>query len=345
MDARMIRVAVIGCGYWGPNLIRNFSSIESCELRVICDTDPAQLAPLERQYPGCRTETDPQAVFAASDVDAVAICTPVRTHYALAAAALDAGKHVLVEKPLSDSVDHAQKLVELAEQKGLVLQVDHTFVYNSAIRAVRKMVDDGYLGDLLYVDSVRVNLGLFRSDVSVLWDLAVHDVSIISHLIDAEPEWVTCVGTSPYGEFENLAYLTIMYPDSLIAHAHVNWLSPVKLRSTLIGGSSRMVHYDDLAPSEKIKVYDRGVTVNGLLRDDDGTRKRALVDYRLGGMEAPYIEKVEPLEEVCLDFVRCCESGATPVVDGREGLSVVRILSAAAESIRKKGDRVSLAPS
>jgi predicted dehydrogenase len=267
----------------------------------------------------------------------------VHTHHPLAIAALEAGKHVLIEKPLADSVEHAQELVDLADERGLVLQVDHTFVYNSPIQAVRKMIVSGHLGDLLYVDSVRINLGLFRPDVSVLWDLAVHDVSIISYLIDAEPLWVSCVGSSHYGELENLAYLTIMYPNSLIAHAHVNWLSPVKLRSTLIGGSSRMVHYDDLAPSEKIKVYDKGVSVNGDLGIP--SRERALVDYRLGGMEAPYIEKIEPLERVCADFLRCIESGDTPLVDGREGLAVVRILAAAAESLRKTGDRISLAGS
>lgn len=298
-DAGSIGVAVVGCGYWGPNVIRNFSSLEGCELRAICDRDTDRLDALRRSVPQARLEIDFDALLRADDVDAIAICTPVRTHHPLAMAALDAGKHVLVEKPLSHSSESARAIVDRAKEKGLVLQVDHTFVYNSAIEAVRNMIDGGELGDLLYVDSVRVNLGLFQSDVSVLWDLAVHDVSIISHLIDTEPQWVSCVGSAHYGEFENLAYLTIMYPDNLIAHAHVNWLSPVKLRSTLIGGSNRMVFYDDLAPSEKIKVYDKGVSMNGSFATDAGRRERALVDYRLGGMAAPYLEKVEPLQRVC----------------------------------------------
>lgn len=344
-ESELVGVAVVGCGYWGPNVIRNLSALEGFDLRAICDRDPERLAPLARRYPQCRVETDFDALLAADDIAAIAICTPVRTHHPLAIAALEAGKHVLIEKPLAHSAESASEIVELARERGLVLQVDHTFVYNSAVSAIRTMIDNGELGDLLYVDSVRVNLGLFQTDVSVLWDLAVHDVSIISHLIDAEPQWVSCVGSSHYGPFENLAYLTIMYPDSLIAHAHVNWLSPVKLRSTLIGGSNRMVHYDDLAPSEKIKVYDKGVTVNGELAPRAPSRERALVDYRLGGMTAPYLEKVEPLERVCGDFLHAIRTGAKPLVDGNAGLSVVRVLEAAALSLSKNGDPVVLAGS
>jgi predicted dehydrogenase len=334
----MVGIAVVGCGYWGPNVIRNFSALEGCELRAICDRDAERLEPLSRLYPSCRTSRDFQEILAADDVDAVAICTPVHTHHPLTIAALEAGKHVLVEKPLAHSVRCGEEMVEAAQRAGRVLQVDHTFVYNPAVQAVRAMIDAGELGDLLYVDSVRVNLGLFQSDVSVLWDLAVHDISIISYLIDEKPLWVTGVGSSHYGAHENLAYLCIMYPGSLIAHAHVNWLSPVKLRSTIIGGSSRMVLYDDLAPSEKIRVYDKGVDA----QDSAGSRERALVDYRLGGMSAPYIEKREPLESVCNDFLSAIETGATPLVDGEAGLAVVRILEAVEESVRKNGDRISL---
>ncbi len=334
----MVGVGVIGYGYWGPNVARNLASLDGCDLRVICDADPLALDKITRLYPGCRTTTDCDEVFAAPDVDAVAICTPVHTHFPLARAALEAGLHVLVEKPLTNSLDSARALTELARKRNRVLQVDHTFVYSGAVQTIRSMIDAGELGDLLYVDSVRINLGLFQSDVSVIWDLAAHDVSIISSLIHDRPEWVSAVGSSHYGRFENLAYVTMMYPGSLLAHAHVNWLAPVKLRSTLFGGSKRMVVYDDLSPSEPVRVYDKGVS----LSDARTSRERALVDYRLGSMFAPHIEKSEPLNSVCADFVRCIEAGEAPLADGAAGVDVVQILEAAEQSILKNGERIFL---
>ena len=334
----MIGVGVVGCGYWGPNVIRNFIALPGADLRVVCDVDAARLEPLARLYPAVRTARDFREVLDAPDVDAIAICTPVATHFALAEAALKAGKHVLVEKPLTDSVETAEALVELADRSGRILQVDHTFVYNSAVQKIREIIDAGEIGDLLYVDCVRVNLGLFQRDVNVLWDLAAHDVSIISYLIDSPPLWVSAVGSAHYGNLESQAYVTIKFDDSLIAHLHVNWLAPVKLRSTLIGGSRQMIVYDDLDPSEKIRIYEKGVTLNS----DAGARERALVDYRLGDMFAPHLAKSEPLGLACDAFLESIRTGTPSLTDGRAGLGVVRILEAAQRSLRKDGDRVSL---
>jgi predicted dehydrogenase len=334
----VIGVAVIGCGYWGPNVVRNFAGLEGAEVRVLCDLDASRLAPLARRYPAVRATTDHRDALADPRVDAVALCTPVATHYALASAALAAGKHVLVEKPLTDSVADAERLVEQAARAGLVLQVDHTFVYNGAVSRIRSIVDSGELGELLYVDCVRINLGLFQSDVNVLWDLAPHDLSVVQHLIPERPVWVSAVGARHLGRFESQAYLTVKYGGSLLAHFHVNWLAPVKIRSTLIGGSKRMVVYDDLAPSEKIRVYDKSVVVSG----DRGARDRALVDYRIGDMFAPYVDKTEPLARVCQSFVRAIETGEAPPTDGRAGLEVVRILECAQASLARDGARVSV---
>jgi len=336
----MRNVAVIGCGYWGPNLVRVFSTLDGCTVRALCDLDPERAASLQRRYPATRTCTDARAVFDDPEIDAVAICTPVHSHYPLARAALETGKHVLLEKPLAHSAAAAEKLVRLAEDRHLTLQVDHTFIYSGAVRKIREIVDGGEIGDILYVDSVRVNLGLFQSDVNVLWDLAPHDVSIITHLVAAEPRWVTAVGSAHYGRVENQAYVTIRFDGSLIAHLHVNWLAPVKIRSTLIGGSKRMIVYDDLEPSEKIRVYEKGVTMH----NDPASRARVLVDYRTGDMFAPYIDKTEPLERSCRAFLDAIETGVPSVTDGRAGLAVVRILEAAQESMRADGKRVALAP-
>lgn len=334
----MLGIGVIGCGYWGPNVIRNFASIEECELRAVCDLDPERLGGVHRRYPAARATADALALIADPAVDAVAICTPIHTHFPLAHAALEAGKHVLVEKPLTDSVETAEALVEMAEDRGLTLQVDHTFVYGGAVRKIREIIDEGQLGDLLYFDSVRVNLGLFQSNVNVLWDLAPHDLSIMTHLIDRQPRWVSAVGSTHYGKHENLAYLTMKFDDMLIAHLHVNWLAPVKLRSTLIGGSQRMIVYDDLAPSEKVLVYDKGITHNA----DISSRNRALVDYRVGDMYAPHLDNTEPLNRVCRVFIDAVERGIRPPTDGLAGLRVVRLLEAGQQSLRKNGEQIAL---
>ena len=318
--------------------MRNFALLDDCELRSICDRDPARLEQIRRRFPGARATTDPNALFADPDLDGVAICTPIESHFELASEALQAGKHVLVEKPLTASVETAEMLVAMAEELGLTLQVDHTFVYSGAVRKIREIIDRQELGDLLYFDSVRINLGLFQSSINVLWDLAPHDLSIMIHLIDRLPRWVSAIGTAHYGEHEDIAYLTMKFDDSLIAHLHVNWLAPVKLRSTLIGGSKRMIVYDDLAPSDKIRVYDKGVTANA----DPTSRNRILVDYRVGDMYAPHIDNTEPVKRVCQAFVDAIGHGIRPPTDGLAGLRVVRLLAAAQESIHKNGERIVL---
>jgi predicted dehydrogenase len=334
----MIGVGVVGCGYWGPNLARNLSELEGCELRALCDQDPQRVARLARRYPAARATTDFGELLRDPDVHALAICTPVHSHFPLAQEALQAGKHVLVEKPLTHSVETARILVDLARRKGRVLQVDHTFVYSAPVQKLKGYVESGELGDLLYIDSVRINLGLFQPDVNVLWDLAAHDVSVLAYLVERDPEWVSAVGAAHFGTLESQAYVALQYEGSLLAHLHVNWLAPVKLRSTVIGGTKRMIVYDDLEPSEKIRVYEKGVT----LASDPGSRARALVDYRVGDMLVPHIEKFEPLERVCRSFVAAIETGTPTLTDGEAGLRVVRVLEAAQQSIRKGGERIAL---
>jgi predicted dehydrogenase len=334
----VVRTAVVGCGYWGPNVIRNLSAHKRSDLRAICDLDADRVAEIQRRYPAARGVTRFDDILRDPEIDAVAICTPVHTHHELASAALEAGKHVLVEKPLTHSAASAEALVRLAEARGRVLMVDHTFVYNGAVEKIKAIIDSGTIGEVLYFDSVRISLGLFQSDLNVVWDLAAHDVSIMNYLFDRDPLWVSAVGSTHFGALENLAYVTMKFEGSLIAHLHINWLAPVKLRSTLIGGSKQMIVYDDLAPSEKIRVYDKGVTLNGGETD----RARALIDYRVGDMHAPYIDKSEPLERVCSDFLEACLKGTMPRSDGRAGLRVVRVLEAAQESIKQDGNRVFL---
>jgi predicted dehydrogenase len=336
----MIGVAIIGCGYWGPNLVRNFHALDDAHVVAVCDRDPERLEAIQRRFPAVRAERELAHVLEDPDVDAVAICTPVETHLPITEAALDARKHVMVEKPLAHSVAAAETMVERAEQLGLTLHVDHTFVYTGAIQKIRALMDAGEIGDLLYLDSVRINLGLFQSDVNVVWDLAPHDTSIIRYLVGDDPAWVSAIGSAHYGPLESQAYVTLKYEDTRIAHLHVNWLAPVKLRSTVIGGSRRMIVYDDLEPSEKVRIYDKGVTLSG----SRAMRERALVDYRVGDMFAPHIDKTEPLELACQAFLDAIASGRPSPTDGRAGLAVVRVLEAADRSMRKDGERMAVGP-
>ncbi len=334
----MIRVAVLGCGYWGKNILRVFDSLEGCELRMACDPRPETLARAYGRSDAFRTTGDVNEVFGASDIDAVAICTPVDSHYSLARDALLAGKHVFVEKPMTHSLESAQDLAAVAEQTNLVLMVDHTFVYSGAVRKIRSIIETGDIGRLHYFDSVRINLGLFQPDVNVLWDLAAHDVSILLHLVDFEPQWVSAVGATHYGNFENQAYVTIGFEQSFLSHIHVNWLAPVKLRSTVIGGSRRMIVYNDLEPSESVRVYERGVTFN----NDPENRAHALVDYRLGDMFAPHVEKTEPLARGASSFRNAIVQGTPTDSDGEAGVRVIRILEAAQRSMQSEGRRLHL---
>lgn len=335
----MVGIGVIGYGYWGPNLVRNFSQAQGAQVIAVCDQRAERRSMVEKVYPSVQTYSEVHEMLSNPLVDAVAIATPVSSHYALAMQAMQAGKHVFVEKPFTANVTQAEQLVEQAEKRQLTLMVDHTFIYTSAVRKIKDLLSSGSLGQLYYYDSVRVNLGLFQSDVNVLWDLAVHDLSIMDYLIDRSPTMVAATGMSHVpGRPENMAYLTCFFNDSLIAHFHVNWLAPVKVRQTLIGCSEKMVVYDDIEMSEKIKVYDKGIIVG----QDDDTIYQRHVGYRTGDMWAPRIDNVEALKLEAEHFVECINNRERPLSDGHAGLRVVRILEAASRSMATRGQPVEL---
>jgi len=335
----MIRIGVIGYGYWGPNLVRNFADVGSCRVTMVSDTRPDRRALVEARYPGTATVADYHDLLRSPDVDAVAIATPVSTHFPIALEALHAGKHVWVEKPMTATSVDAIKLIEEANRRSLVLHVDHTFVYTGAVRKISELIKTGALGRIYYYDSVRVNLGLFQRDVNVIWDLAVHDLSIMDHVLPMQPSAlsVTAARHVP-GQPEDVAYLTLFFDDSTIAHIHVNWLAPVKVRRTLIGGSSKMIVYDDLEPSEKIKIYDKGLRLD----DQLGAKHQMLTGYRAGDMWAPQIEITEALQTEATHFIDCIEHARRSQTDGEAGLRVVRMLEAAAESMGGRGRIVEL---
>jgi len=336
----MIRVAVIGYGYWGPNLVRNFVEATGTAVHSVCDRRPERLALVQARYPGVRVTTDPEEVFADTAVDAVAIATPVGTHFELALRALQAGKHVLVEKPLAHSAEAAARLVDEAASRNLVLAVDHTFIYSAPVRKMRELVSTGELGELFYYDSVRINLGLFQHDVNVLWDLAVHDLTIMDYVLPQRPVAISATGARHVpNQTDNIAYLTLFFPDNLLGHVHVSWLSPVKLRQTLLGGSRKMVLYNDMDISAPIKVYDSGVTVS----TDEEKLHRMLVGYRTGDMLAPRVEAVEALKVEIEHFADCIEHNRRPLADGEAGLRTVTLLEAATESLAARGRPVEIA--
>jgi predicted dehydrogenase len=343
----MIGVGVIGYGYWGPNLVRNFMEAPGCRVVAVSDSRAERMKGMAARYPSVCGYNDAADLIADPKVDLVAIATPVYAHFDLALRALRAGKHVLVEKPMTSTSEEAQILIDEAASRRLMLAVDHTFVYTGAVRRIRDLVTSGDLGDIYYYDSVRVNLGLFQHDVNVVWDLAVHDLSILDYVIGQTPSGVTATGIGHVsGEPENIAYMTLLFPGNLIGHVHVNWLAPVKVRRTLIGGSQKMVVYDDLEPSEKVKIYDKGITLNG---NGNGSGNgngnalyRMLVGYRTGDMWAPQIEMAEALNVEAKHLITCLEQGTTPVADGHAGLRVVRILEAATQSLRERGRVIEL---
>ncbi len=330
----MIRVGVIGCGYWGPNLIRCFSECDGAAIEAISDLNPLRLAAMQRRYPAVRTTGSADELIADPRVDAVAIATPVVTHAPLAQKALAAGKHVLVEKPMTSSAESSERLIEEAARRKLVLMVDHTFVYTGAVRKIRELIADGQLGQPYYYDSVRVNLGLFQQDVDVIWDLAVHDVSILNYVLPLRPLAVSACGMSHVsGRAENIAYLTLFCENSLLAHVNVNWLAPVKVRRTMIGGSRKMIVYDDVEPSEKVKVYDKGIAVS---QDGEGIAQM-MISYRAGDVWIPQLDITEALKREASEFVGSIEQGRAPITDGFAGLRTVRILEMATRSMKEQG--------
>jgi predicted dehydrogenase len=337
----MIRVGIVGYGYWGPNLVRNFSEAPDTTVTAVSDLRPERLSLVNRRYPGVQTTTSVEELLANPAVDAVAISTPVSTHFELGMRALKAGKHVLIEKPMTGTSQEAMALIAEAERRGLVLMVDHTFVYTGAVRKIRDLIGGGQLGEPYYYDSVRVNLGLFQHDVDVIWDLAVHDLAIMDYVLDSHPSAVAATGMSHVaGGPENIAYLTAFFQKNLIAHINVNWLSPVKVRRTLIGGSKQMIVYDDMEPSEKVKVYDKGITVTG----GPESVYKMMIGYRTGDMFAPQLDMGEALRAEAQHFAHCIEHGTRPLTDGYAGLRVVRMLEAATQSMKKQGALVELQP-
>lgn len=331
----MIKVAVVGCGYWGPNLIRNFMASSHFELALVCDLDQAKLVQVMAPYPAVPITSNYTDILANDTIVAVTIATPVSSHFDLARQAIMAGKHVLLEKPFCQTVSQGEELVALAKENHVCLMCDHTFCYTGAVRKIKDCIDSGELGDVLYYDSVRVNLGLFQSDVNVIWDLAVHDIAIVDFLFPRRPKWVAAHGMAhTENALENIAYVILGYEDDFIAHFHVNWLSPVKIRKTLIGGSKKMIEWNDLVPAEKIRIYDKGISLSD---DDHAHKSKLLVSYRSGDILAPCIVQTEALAVMIAEFAASINEKRSPLTDGYAALNVLKILTAAQLSLDQGG--------
>ena len=337
-----VNIGIIGCGYWGKNLIRNFIEAENAWLSSAVDVDKEILGKINKRYPSLKVYEKYEDLFRVEEVNTIAIATPADTHYSIAKDALLAGKHVLVEKPFVCSVRQAGELIELAQKKSRVLMVDHTFLFTGATRKIKELVETNELGDILYYDSVRINLGLFQKDVNVVWDLAPHDISLMCYLLDKEPASVSAIGVAHLKEeMENIAYLTLNFEDNTIAHFHFNWLAPVKVRLTLIGGTEKMIVYDDTEPSEKVKIYDKKVRVINPSVSSESEYK-PLYDYRIGDMWAPKVDLSEALAYMCKEFVDSIIKERQPLSNGAFGLKVVKILEAAQKSIENNGKKIKL---
>ena len=333
----MIGIGVIGYGYWGPQIVRNIHGINGARVRTVCDKEPERLKRAKQAYSDIEVTTDVSGVLTSPHVDAVAVVTPVWTHFDLVKTALENGKHVFVEKPFTTTSQQAQQLIELAEKKHLRIMVDHTFLFTGAVKKIRQLIDGNELGSLYYYDSTRVNLGLFQHDVNVIWDLAPHDLSIMNHLIKDKAEAVVATGEKHLNCQEDVAFITVYFEHNIIAHINVNWLSPVKVRTTLIGGEKRMVVWNDLAADEKVKVYDKGVQIT----NREGVYD-LLVSYRSGDMWAPKVDQTEALKSACEYFVACVLEDKQPFNDGQAGLEVVKMLEAADQSMKERGRIVRL---
>src|SRR5438552_5619962 len=329
----MVRVGVIGCGYWGPNLIRNLLKVPGCRVVAVAEERSDRRQAIRHLSGQMKATTETGELVESNSIDAIVVATPISTHFDLAKACLEAGKHVLIEKPLTRTSAQARELIRLAQERRRVLMVDYTFNYSGLVRKLQEIINSGELGEIFYYDSVRLNLGLFQPDVNVLWDLAPHDFSLLTHLIQKQPVHVTASGSSPVRwngwRRESIAYVTVDLEDNTIAHFHLNWLSPVKLRRTLIGGSRKMIVYDHLDAENQVKIFDKGVD----LLNTDEERYNVLVQYRTGDLLVPKIDQTEPLETACRHFIKCIETGTTPLTDGLAGLRVVELLEAAENSM------------
>ena len=333
----MVKIGVIGYGYWGPNIVRNFHAATGAQVTMVCDQRAESLTRVKRTFPAVNLTTNAMDVLRSPDVDAVAVVTPVWTHFDLAKAALENGKHVFVEKPFTSTTQQAEQLIELGAKKNMRIMVDHTFLFTGAVKKIHQLIEDGDLGTLYYYDSTRVNLGLFQHDVNVIWDLAPHDLAIMNHLIKDQPTAIVATGASHLNGHEDVAYITVYFQTNMVAHFNVNWLSPVKVRTTLIGGERRMVVWNDVEADEKVKVYDKGVEITAR----EGVYN-LLVSYRSGDMWAPKVEQTEALKAECQYFVECVRDGAEPFNDGLAGLKVVQMLEAADRSVKARGRLVAL---
>jgi len=333
----MLKFGVIGYGYWGPNIVRNLRALEGCEVVGVCDQAAGARKRIQAAHPGVTVHSDYRELVKSREVDVIAVITPVWTHHELTKAALENGKHVFVEKPFTSNVAQAEELINLAEKKRLQIMVDHTFLFTGAVRKIKKLLADGTLGKLYYYDSTRVNLGLFQHDCNVIWDLAPHDLSIMNHLLHKEAEAISATGQAHLNGHEDIAFITAYYPDKMIAHVNVNWISPVKVRTTLIGGEKKMLVWNDLEADEKLKIYDKGVDV----KSQEGVYN-LLVSYRSGDMWAPQVEQVEALKLELNYFLECLSHNKKPTNDGVAGLKVVKMLEAASESLRQRGALVYL---
>jgi predicted dehydrogenase len=333
----MVKFGVIGYGYWGPNVVRNLDSLDGAQVLAISDKSATARKRAQKAYHNVPVAADAADVISSSEIDAVAIVTPVWTHFELAKAALENGKHIFVEKPFASCVQQAEQLINLAQQKNLRIMVDHTFLFTGAVRKIRQLLEEDALGKLYYYDSTRVNLGLFQHDVNVIWDLAPHDLSIMDYLIKESPEALVATGQTHLNGFEDVAFITVYFPEKIIAHINVNWLSPVKVRTTLIGGEKKMLVWNDLEPDEKVKVYDKGVSITSRQGLYD-----LLVSYRSGDMWAPQVEQVEALRMELGYFVDCISNDREPFNDGAAGCRVVKMLEAASQSLNKRGALVYL---
>lgn len=334
-----MEIGIVGFGYWGKNLVRNFNNLPSCNVRYVCEKETKNAEKCKRLYEKIKVVSNYLTLLEDDSVDAIVIATPVDSHFALSKKALLYNKNVLVEKPLTSSYKEALELVSLANKKNKLLMVDHTFLYTGAVMKIKKLVEDNKIGDIQYLDSTRINLGLFQHDVNVLWDLAPHDISISNYILEKKPTSVQATGTShTKNKIENIAYLILKYEDNTIAHFNCSWVSPVKIRQMLIGGTKKMVVFNDMEPTEKIKIYDTGYQY-----ENDDERNDILVDYRTGDINVPKIKMTEALSLMARDFIKSIENNTTPISNAQLGLDVVEILDAAERSIKNNGKEISLA--
>jgi predicted dehydrogenase len=337
----MLSIGVVGYGYWGPNVVRNFSSIPGATVSAVCDLEQNALYQVKKNYAGMNITSDYDEILKSRDIDAVAVVTPVSTHFDIARKALLNGKHVFIEKPFTASSAEAEELIEIADKRNLIIMVDHTFLFTGAVKKIKQFIDEGLLGELYYFDSIRINLGLFQKDVNVVWDLAPHDLSIMNYLVDRKPVAVAATGISHFdNDIENVAYITVYFTGNMIAHFNISWLSPVKIRTTLIGGDKKMVVWNDLVADEKLRVYDRGIDNWGGIPREKAQSVR--MSYRTGDMWAPQVENMEALRCEAQYFVDCVDSNTKPINDGQAGLDVVRMLEATVKSLKMGGEVVYL---